>query len=130
MTRHTALRAATPTDPEFTHGPWECVPATEHHGFYVTNAYGGTVCDLYTMSKPDMLSRRNGGESEPIGFMGPLDGPNANLIAAAPSMFDALAQIKHSIGQARVPGNDWKRELALIENLASEALAKARGEVR
>jgi hypothetical protein len=39
-----------------------------------------------------------------------------------PELVAALEAIKHSIGQARIPGNDWKRELALIENLALSAL--------
>lgn len=40
-------------------------------------------------------------------------------------LVEALRAIKHSIGQARKPGNDWKRELALIENLADAILTKA-----
>lgn len=35
----------------------------------------------------------------------------------------ALEQIKHSVGQARTPGNDVKRELKLIENTVNEALS-------
>lgn len=34
----------------------------------------------------------------------------------------ALEQILHSVGQARKPGNDVKRELTLIENTVTEAL--------
>ena len=37
----------------------------------------------------------------------------------------AFAAIKHSIQQARIPGNDWRRELALIENTVDEALEAA-----
>ena len=35
----------------------------------------------------------------------------------------ALKQIKHSVSQAKIPGNDWKRELKLIENAISEVNA-------
>jgi hypothetical protein len=35
----------------------------------------------------------------------------------------ALEKIRHSVKQARIPGNDWKRELALIENLTDAALS-------
>ena len=38
-------------------------------------------------------------------------------------LVEALREIKHSIGQARILGNDWKRELALIENLTDAALS-------
>lgn len=34
----------------------------------------------------------------------------------------ALEQILHSVRQARVPGNDVRRELTLIENTVKEAL--------
>lgn len=36
---------------------------------------------------------------------------------------EALRQIQHSIQQARIPGNDWRRELALIENTVDAAIA-------
>ncbi|BEV02219.1 hypothetical protein [Novosphingobium olei] len=36
---------------------------------------------------------------------------------------EALRLIEHSIKQARIIGNDWRRELALIENTVSAALA-------
>lgn len=65
-------------------GPWEVVPATEHHGFYVVNDWGRTVCDLYTMSNPSLPSTRNGGESFPIEFDPDHAGEHARLIAAAP----------------------------------------------
>ena len=39
----------------------------------------------------------------------------------------ALVHIKHSIQQARIPGNDWRRELALIEGLVDVALAVPSG---
>ena len=35
---------------------------------------------------------------------------------------EALEQIQHSVKQARVVGNDWRRELELIENTASDAI--------
>lgn len=34
----------------------------------------------------------------------------------------ALEQILHSVKQAQRPGNDWRRELKLIENTVKEAL--------
>lgn len=34
----------------------------------------------------------------------------------------ALEQILHSVKQAQKPGNDWRRELKLIENTVKEAL--------
>ncbi|MFK4871648.1 hypothetical protein [Novosphingobium sp. ZW T3_23] len=34
----------------------------------------------------------------------------------------ALGEIRHSITQARIPGNDWRRELVLIENIVQAAL--------
>lgn len=36
----------------------------------------------------------------------------------------ALEQILHSVKQAQQPGNDVKRELALIENTVNEALGR------
>lgn len=36
-----------------------------------------------------------------------------------------LEQLKHSVKQARIFGNDWRRELGLIENTVDAALANA-----
>jgi len=41
----------------------------------------------------------------------------------------ALQQIKHSIVQARILGNDWRRELALIENTV-EMVLEPKGETQ
>ena len=51
---------------------------------------------------------------------------NAHIAALPMSMFGVMkiiTQIQHSVEQARIPGNDWRRELDLIENLTFEALA-------
>lgn len=48
--------------------PWELIEATEHHGAYVVNSWGRTVCDLYAMSNPMAASVRNGGTSFPVHF--------------------------------------------------------------
>lgn len=61
--------------------PWELIEATEHHGAYIVNAYGGTICDLYAMSNPMVASVRNGGTSFPVHFDGMA--ANAALIVEA-----------------------------------------------
>lgn len=43
----------------------------------------------------------------------------------ADTVRDALLQIRHSIQQARKPGNDWRRELKLIENITDAAIDSA-----
>lgn len=48
--------------------------------------------------------------------------------AAVAELIAGYEQIKHSIQQARIPGNDWRRELVLIENTADAALARVKGE--
>lgn len=35
------------------------------------------------------------------------------------------SEVKHSIQQANVPGNDWKRELKLISNIVDAAMEKS-----
>lgn len=79
-----------------TPGPWEVVDATEHHGFYVNSEFGSTICDLYTMTRPDMPSTANGGPSKPVSFLAEMAGPNARLIASAP---DLLAALRAVIGE-------------------------------
>lgn len=90
--------------------PWTFEAGVEDNEgeFYVCHA--GTVCTETTVCNP-----RNEA--------------NARLIVHAVNshhdLIEALRAIKHSIGQARKPGNDWRRELALIENLADAILTKA-----
>jgi len=47
--------------------------------------------------------------------------------AASPTLLEALEQIQHSIKQAMIPGNDWRRELQLIANTADAAITLATG---
>ena len=42
-------------------------------------------------------------------------------------LVEALEVIRHGAKQARISGNDWRRELSLCENIADQVLAKARG---
>ena len=76
---------------EHTPTPWELIEATEHHGAYVVNSWGRTVCDLYAMSNPMAESVRNGGTSFPV----PFDdmAANAELIVKAVNNHDALVKV-------------------------------------
>lgn len=73
-----------------TSGPWGYVPATERHGPYVTSDFGSDIADCYTMTRPDLCSVRNGGESKPVHFMGEMADANAKFIAAAREAVPAL----------------------------------------
>lgn len=48
------------------------------------------------------------------------------VIAAveAPAMAEALREIAHSMKQAKVLGNDWKREIELTSNIVASLLAR------
>ena len=74
---------------EHTPGPGEYVPATGHHGPYVTSEFGTTICDCYVMSV-SRASVLNGGQSRPIAHMAEMADPNARLVAAAPELLEAL----------------------------------------
>lgn len=50
-----------------------------------------------------------------------------SIRAAVAQLIAGYDQIKHSIQQARIPGNDWRRELVLIENTADAAIARVKG---
>lgn len=107
-------------NPNWSPSPWEAIAGTEHHGPYVVCSSGLTVCDLYTMSKPGAFSVRNGGDSVPIRFPDAAD--NAHLIAAAPDLYEALAQMfdRWEPDTAGADRRMWEE--------ARAALAKARGE--
>lgn len=97
---------------QHTPGPWDYVPANEHHGPYVTSDFGSTICDLYTMTNPNNLSVRNGGDSRPVPFLAEMADPNARLIAAAPDMLDALKRCEAMVSTDQGPPNwDWVREV-------------------
>ena len=42
-------------------------------------------------------------------------------------LLKALNQIQHSVKQAQISGNDWRRDLALIQNITRAAITKAEG---
>lgn len=106
---------------EYTPGPWEYVASTEHHGPYVTSAFGSTICDCYIMSHPDEPSVRNGGKSKPVSFLHEMADPNARLIAAAPDLMEACASVWLML--AHTDDN----ELRLIADECRAAIAKAEG---
>ncbi len=55
------------------------------------------------------------------------DQANADLFKSAPILYKALQQIAYSMAQARVLGNDTRREILLTEDTAIAALAKVDG---
>jgi hypothetical protein len=73
--------------------PWELVEATEHHGPYICNVYGGDVCDLYAMSNPSMPSTASGGTSRPISFVD-ADANAAFIVEAVNSHASLKARIQ------------------------------------
>jgi len=109
----------------FTPGPWEYIPSTEHHGPYVSGPWGGDICDCYTMSNPNALSVRNGGDSKPIHFQYGQADANARLIAAAPELYEALKNARALWGCRSTDATQlvW---LASVD----AALAKATGEAK
>lgn len=84
---HPRLAQSDADAPSHTSGPWEYVPGTEHHGPYVTHAFGGTVADCYMMSRPGPLNHE---PTHPVPFMAEMAEPNARLIAAAPDLLEVL----------------------------------------
>lgn len=104
---------------EHTPLPWEVVPANEHHGPYVTTAFGTTVCDLYAMSDPAV------GERRPITFTDGAD--NADLIIKAVNAYDDLVAVLQDIVVANGlrPGHIAYLSRADITAMALAALAKA-----
>jgi hypothetical protein len=118
---------------QHTPGPWEYVPATEHHGPYVTSAFGSTICDCYTMTRPDALSVRNGGPSKPVAFLAEMADPNAHLIAAAPDLYEALDTVMREFFPHATLGEYPElaaARAALAKARASDILAAAPGEVK
>lgn len=79
--------------PEISPLPFELIEGNEHHGPYIVNTYGGTVCDFYTMSNPSALSVRNGGDSRPVPFTC-ADGNAAFMVRAANCHDELVAALK------------------------------------
>jgi hypothetical protein len=109
---------------EHTPGPWSFVPATEHHGPYVTTDFGSTIADCYTMSNPLCLSVLNGGVSKPIPFLHEMAEPNARLIATAPELLAALETLHDKV----IIGTIKERHVALT--VAWEVIVKAKGVIQ
>jgi hypothetical protein len=73
---------------EHTAGPWEYVPGNENHGPYVVSDFGSTICDCYVMTEPHPVWSDQ--KRKPVPFLQEMAEPNARLIAAAPTMLEAL----------------------------------------
>lgn len=114
-----------PVMADFTPGPWEYVPSTDHHGPYVTSEFGSTICDLYTMSHPKEWSTANGGPSKPIPFLAEMADPNARLIAAAPNLLEALTELSDLMDG--VMNGSYKPDSFTLQP-ARAAIAKATGQ--
>ncbi|MCO8017544.1 hypothetical protein NI456_01600 [Brevundimonas diminuta] len=96
------------------HTPWEVVPANTHHGFYVTDVAGRTVCDLYFIDRSDIdavVRQFDGAEA------------NARLIAAAPDLLEVAQQILDRGYVSESIPEERADHLAL-----RAAIARARGE--
>lgn len=108
---------------KFTAGPWDFVTATEHHGYYIVDEVGTTICDLYTMTHPKLTSVLSGGTSEPVSF---IDAEaNAHLISAAPDLYEALV---NTLGLVAIKYGNLHEDVNQIQLMALSALRKARGE--
>ena len=105
-----------------TPGPWDYVPANEHHGPYVTTDYGTTVADLYVLSEPVVWSSET---RKPIPFMGEMAEANARLIAAAPDLLDALKRARRYVADLPIVGD---ADLAVIDAAILKATTPNAGE--
>lgn len=114
------MRPAMDSETKHTPGPWDYVPGTEHHGPYVTTEYGSTICDCYTMGRPELPSVLNGGISRPLRFLAEMAEPNARLIAAAPELLTALTLL-----HAHLFGPEPAEPRHIIDELCRAALSKA-----
>ena len=115
--------------------PFELVEATEHHGPYITTAFGTTVCDFYAMSKPGWPSTASGGPSKPVPFTD-ADENAAFMVRAANSYHDMLAALRLAEGRLalllRVFPRDHKfsdhpTATRCVLDMVSAAIVKAEG---
>ena len=120
---------------KWTEGPWEYVASTEHHGPYVSCKWGGDICDCYVMSNPMAASVRNGGESYHINHQGDKADANAHLIAAAPCLAEAVAEmLEHEPSredfQSSRKGDLQFKIATQVWDRARAALSRAKGETQ
>ena len=96
----------------FTEGPWhiETATANEVDGLYIDAGFSGEICDLYHINERGNLFQKPNMEA------------NANLIAAAPDMYEALEDIGR--GKLQGPG-DFE---TYVKAVCERVLVKARGE--
>jgi hypothetical protein len=92
---------------EFTPGPWRVIPWEEKAIRIVPDAYIGPVGEVF------------GHKGQPMKA-------NANLLAAAPELYEALDTLTLVVGLTPIAGN--KAALQEAFDVARAALKKARGE--
>jgi len=103
--------------------PLDLVEATEHHGPYITSAYGADVCDFYTMSNPQSLSVRNGGDSKPVPFTDANEYA-AFMVRAANAHDELLAGLRQIVDLA---GSPSYMVPPVVRRIAAAILAKHGG---
>jgi hypothetical protein len=101
----------------FTPGPWEVRSEGQYSTFIGPIDGTGHVAEAHQYSN----GRRPTPEER---------GPNARLIAAAPELYEALAELLKHAGIADAAAEDIDGEDHARESAARRALAKARGECR
>lgn len=92
---------------------WEMIAETEHHGAYVVDEYGDTICDLYTMVVSQDFGRI------PASF--PNAEKNARLISAAPNLLSALVKAHRALLRTIGP-----KDPIVKESRAAISAARAR----
>jgi hypothetical protein len=101
-------------------GTWSVVAKNKHHGYYIENEAGETVCDLYFKTSLNEIVEH--------GFM---TKEHAHLIAAAPEMYEEIqSDIDHLERQMRfkTENDEMLRLLKQEHSRKIQLLAKARGE--
>ena len=101
------------SETQWTPGPWAVK--------WETNVFGG-----------ERLVAGTGGHTSNISDVEPENRANANLIAAAPELYDALAELKRLLTGAdvRILGENIATDIvaSIVFDKADRALARARGE--
>jgi hypothetical protein len=109
---------------------WDLVEANEHHGPYLVGP-AGDVADFYTMTNPQSMSVRNGGDSKPVLFIDAVENAAFAALANPSTILSLIERCEElegglrAIAEGNLGDDPWQANYEKIRHVAAAYLTKS-----